>query len=85
MNKKFAGYMQDALGDYLTGASEDIQRYAEAIMEDAVGMAGASDKHLDAQLMLLAEKHRIELNRRSRNAVRRLVRLGVSMAVGAMA
>jgi len=82
---KAAGYVKEALADFLTGASEDIQRYAEQIIEQKVMLAGASDKDLDAQLLLLAEKNRIELNRRSRATVRRLVRLGVQMAVGAMA
>lgn len=82
---KASTYMKDALADFLTGASEDIQRYAEQIIEQKVMLAGASDKHLDAQLALLAEQHRLELNRKSRATVRRLVRLGVQMAVGAMA
>jgi len=82
---KASGYVKEAISDFLTGASEDIQRYAEQIIEQKVMLAGASDKDLDAQLLLLAEIHRIELNRRSRATVRRLVRLGVQMAVGAMA
>lgn len=82
---KAATYLRDELQDFLEGAADDIQRYAEQIMLDKLELAGASDKHLDAQLMLLAEKHRISINRRARNQVRRLVRLGVKMAVGAMA
>lgn len=82
---KASGYVQEAIADFLTGASEDIQRYAEQIIEQKVMLAGSTDKDLDAQLLLLAEKHSIEINRRSRNTVRRLVRLGVQMAVGAMA
>lgn len=82
---KASGYVKEALTDFLTGASDDIQRYAESIIEQKVMLAGASDKDLEAQLLLLAEKHRIELNRRSRATVCRLVRLGVQMAVGAMA
>jgi hypothetical protein len=82
---KQATYLREELQDFLKGAAEDIQRYAEQIMLEKVELAGANDKHLDAQLMLLAEKHRIALNRKTRNQVRRLVRLGVKMAVGAMA
>ena len=82
---KQATYLREELQDFLEGAAEDIQRYAEQIMLDKMDLAGADDKHLDAQLLLLAEKHRIQINRRARNQVRRLVRLGVKMAVGAMA